>query len=221
MKDMEELSKNDIKHLEELSENDIKQELSENDIKQELSDNDISGFLFVFAFIDLNNHIYDLFSFDSAQENLPPPLDSKSKQPPPLFDGTTRLYTSYSCPFAQRVWITRNYKGLQDKIKLVPLKIQDRPAWYKEKDLAKREFAEELFIHIDTFTKDVYTSFNGDPRKEAGPAFDYLEKALHKFDYGPFFLGQFSLELHKIDAYKPTKTDPKQLVELFKNRFLV
>ncbi|XP_022742472.1 glutathione S-transferase L3 [Durio zibethinus] len=64
-------------------------------------------------------------------EFLPPPLDATAEQPP-LFDGTTRLYTSYSCPFAQRVWITRNYKGLQDKIKLVPLNLQNRPAWYKE-----------------------------------------------------------------------------------------
>ncbi|KAK3012951.1 hypothetical protein RJ639_008988, partial [Escallonia herrerae] len=65
-------------------------------------------------------------------EVLPPSLDSTS-QPPPLFDGTTRLYINYQCPFAQRVWITRNYKGLQDKIKLVPIDLQNRPAWYKEK----------------------------------------------------------------------------------------
>ncbi|KAM7264542.1 hypothetical protein ACFE04_002225 [Oxalis oulophora] len=63
--------------------------------------------------------------------SLPPALDSKSEQPP-LFDGTTRLYTSYTCPFAQRVWITRNFKGLQDQIKLVGLNLQDRPAWYHE-----------------------------------------------------------------------------------------
>ncbi|KAK4834692.1 hypothetical protein QYF36_026938 [Acer negundo] len=230
----------------------------------------------------------------AVQENLPPSLDSKADQPP-LFDGTTRLYTCYTCPFAQRVWITRNYKGLQDKIKLVPLILQDRPAWYKEKvypgnkvpalehngkiigesldlikyvdsnfegtsllpnDPAKKEFAEELFTYTDTFTRDVFTSFKGDPIKEAGPAFDYLEKALHKFDDGPFFLGQFSLvdiayipfverfqiflseafkyditagrpklaawieELNKIDAYKQTKTDPKELVEFYKGRFL-
>ncbi|KAK0585740.1 hypothetical protein LWI29_033369 [Acer saccharum] len=230
----------------------------------------------------------------AVQENLPPSLDSKADQPP-LFDGTTRLYTCYTCPFAQRVWITRNYKGLQDKIKLVPLNLQDRPAWYKEKvypgnkvpalehngkiigesldlikyvdsnfegtsllpnDPAKREFAEELFTYTDTFTRNVFTSFKGDPIKEAGPAFDYLEKALHKFDDGPFFLGQFSLldiayipfverfqiflseafkyditagrpklvawieELNKIDAYKQTKTDPKELVEFYKSRFM-
>lgn len=89
-----------------------------------------------------------------------------------------RLYIFYECPFAQRTWITRNYKvwdicsieleigmmklkkdmyiwhpnsnwgvwkyymfhvtyfleqGLEDTIKLVPLSIQDRPAWFKEK----------------------------------------------------------------------------------------
>ncbi|XP_058746846.1 glutathione S-transferase L3-like [Vicia villosa] len=67
-----------------------------------------------------------------AQPIRPPPLSSTSEQPP-LFDGTTRLYTSYICPFAQRVWIARNYKGLQDKIQLVPFDLQNRPAWYKEK----------------------------------------------------------------------------------------
>ncbi|XP_022633671.1 glutathione S-transferase L3 isoform X3 [Vigna radiata var. radiata] len=67
-----------------------------------------------------------------AQGVRPPPLTSTSDQPP-LFDGTTRLYTSYGCPYAQRVWITRNYKGLQEKIHLVPINLQDRPAWYKEK----------------------------------------------------------------------------------------
>ncbi|XP_058199668.1 protein IN2-1 homolog B-like isoform X2 [Rhododendron vialii] len=62
-------------------------------------------------------------------EVLPPVLDSSS-EPPPLFDGTTRLYTSYICPYAQRVWIARNSK---EKIKLVPIDLEDRPSWYKEK----------------------------------------------------------------------------------------
>ncbi|XVE76265.1 hypothetical protein DITRI_Ditri12bG0158100 [Diplodiscus trichospermus] len=163
-------------------------------------------------------------------ELLPPPLDSSSEQPP-LFDGTTRLYTSYVCPFAQRVWITRNYKGLQDKIKLVPLNLQDRPAWYKENvnpsnkvpalehngkvigesidlikyvdsnfegpslipdDPEKKKFFEELLSYVDKFIGTVFTSFKGDPTKEVGSAFDYLENALKKFD-GPFLLGQFSL----------------------------
>lgn len=68
----------------------------------------------------------------NSQEVLPPALDSTS-EPPPIFDGTTRLYISYSCPYAQRVWITRNCKGLQEQIKLVPIDLQNRPAWYKEK----------------------------------------------------------------------------------------
>ncbi|XP_010037902.2 LOW QUALITY PROTEIN: glutathione S-transferase L3 [Eucalyptus grandis] len=67
-----------------------------------------------------------------AGETLPPPLDSTSN-PPSLFDGTTRLYITYRSPFAQRAWITRNCKGLQDEIKLVPLSLTDKPAWYREK----------------------------------------------------------------------------------------
>ncbi|KAJ9184213.1 hypothetical protein P3X46_003961 [Hevea brasiliensis] len=153
----------------------------------------------------------------SVPEKLPPVLDPTAEQPP-LFDGTIRLYVAYICPYAQRVWIIRNNKGLQDKIKLIPLNLQSRPAWYEEKvyppisldlinyldsnfegqsllpdDPAKREFAEELLAYSDTFNKIVFTSFKGDPAKEAGPAFDYLENALHKFDDGPFLLGQFSL----------------------------
>ncbi|XP_004493930.1 glutathione S-transferase L3 [Cicer arietinum] len=160
----------------------------------------------------------------------PPPLTSNS-DPPPIFDGDTRLYISYVCPFAQRAWITRNYKGLEDKIKLVPIDLLNRPAWYKEKlypenkvpslehngkvlgesldlinyidanfegpslvtsDPAKKEFGDQLISHVDTFTKDLYSSLKGDPIKDASPAFDYLENALSKFDDGPFFLGQFS-----------------------------
>ncbi|OEL32811.1 Protein IN2-1, partial [Dichanthelium oligosanthes] len=68
----------------------------------------------------------------SLKETLPPALGSAS-QPPPVFDGTTRLYICYFCPFAQRAWVTRNFKGLRDKIKLVAIDLQDKPAWYKEK----------------------------------------------------------------------------------------
>ncbi|XP_058003536.1 glutathione S-transferase L3 isoform X1 [Hevea brasiliensis] len=231
----------------------------------------------------------------SVPEKWPPVLEPTAEQPQ-LFDGTIRLYTAYICPFAQRVWITRNYKGLQDKIKLIPLNLQSRPDWYGEKvcptnkvptlehkgkiigesldlikyldsnfegqsllpdDHAKKEFAEELFAYTDTFNKIVYTSLKGDPAKEAGPAFDYLENALHKFDDGPFLLCQFSLvdiayipfverfhvflsevfkyditagrpklaawieEINDIEAYKQTKLDPKEHVELFKKRFQV
>ncbi|XP_055960188.1 protein IN2-1 homolog B-like isoform X2 [Mercurialis annua] len=67
-----------------------------------------------------------------VQEVLPPSLTSTS-DPPPIFDGTTRLYISYICPYARRAWITRNCKGLQDVIKLVAIDLLDRPAWYKEK----------------------------------------------------------------------------------------
>uniref|UniRef100_A0A0E0KC61 GST N-terminal domain-containing protein n=1 Tax=Oryza punctata TaxID=4537 RepID=A0A0E0KC61_ORYPU len=65
-----------------------------------------------------------------AIEALPPTMPSASEQPP-LYDGETRLFMSYICPYAQRAWIARNYKGLQEKIKLVPIDMNDRPAWYK------------------------------------------------------------------------------------------
>ncbi|XP_028799415.1 protein IN2-1 homolog B-like isoform X1 [Neltuma alba] len=230
----------------------------------------------------------------SVQEALPPALTSTSA-PPDLFDGTTRLYISYTCPYAQRVWITRNCKGLQGKIQLVPIDLHDRPAWYKEKvyppnkvpalehnnevrgesldlmkyidsnfegpsllpdDSAKREFAEDLLSYTGTFYDTIVSSFKEDVNvTEAGTAFDYIETALSKFD-GPFFLGQFSLvdiayapfverfqpflmdvknhditggrprlaawieEMNKIDAYKQTCCDPKELVERYKKRFL-
>ncbi|CAN6307044.1 unnamed protein product [Urochloa humidicola] len=64
-------------------------------------------------------------------EALPPTLTSACEQPS-LHDGTTRLYISYVCPYAQRAWITRNYKGLQEEIKLVPLDLADKPAWYNK-----------------------------------------------------------------------------------------
>jgi len=64
-------------------------------------------------------------------ETLPPTLPSACEQPL-LYDGTTRLYMSYVCPYAQRAWITRNYKGLQEEIKLVPMDMADKPAWYKK-----------------------------------------------------------------------------------------
>ncbi|XP_059666153.1 glutathione S-transferase L3-like [Cornus florida] len=229
-----------------------------------------------------------------VHEFLPPALDSTS-DPPSIFDGTTRLYISYTCPYAQRAWIARNCKGLQDKIKLVPIDLQNRPSWYKEKvyppnkvpslehnnevkgesldlikyidsnfegpslfpdDPAKREFADELFSYTDSFNKAVITSFKTDGISEAGAAFDYIETALSKFDDGPFLLGQFSLvdiayapfierfrpfllevkkydimecrpklaswieEMDKNEAYKQTGRDPKELVEIYKKRFL-
>ncbi|KAA3454074.1 glutathione S-transferase L3-like isoform X1 [Gossypium australe] len=128
-----------------------------------------------------------------VQEDLPPALDSTS-DPPPIFDGTTRLYISYTCPYAQRVWITRNCKGLQDKIKLVPIDLKNRPTWYKEnvyppnkvrphvpalehnnEDPAKKQFADELLSYIDSFYKTVTSSFKG----EGTEAVCKLHQALH------------------------------------------
>jgi len=67
----------------------------------------------------------------AALYSIPPALTSKS-EPPPLFDGTTRLYICVKCPYAQRAWSARNIKGLS-QIQIVPIDLQDRPVWYKEK----------------------------------------------------------------------------------------
>ncbi|KAL2227795.1 UNVERIFIED_CONTAM: Glutathione S-transferase L1 [Sesamum indicum] len=80
----------------------------------------------------LHNRVVSAMASGSVKETLPPALDSSS-DPPAIFDGTPKLYISYSCPYAQRVWITRNCKGLQETIKLVPIDLKNRPAWYKEK----------------------------------------------------------------------------------------
>ncbi|KAL2895459.1 Protein IN2-1-like protein B [Bienertia sinuspersici] len=190
-------------------------------------------------------------------ENLPPVLDSTSKQPP-LFDGTTRLYTSYACPYAQRAWIALNYKGLQDKIQLVPISLTDKPTWYKDvyppakvpalehnnqitgesldlleyfdthfegpklfpDDPSKKKFAEEMLAYVGTFAGAVVSHLKGGPDSEMIAAFDKMEDALSKFDDGPFFLGQFSAEINKIDAYKQSKWDINELTEGFKKRIL-
>ncbi|XP_048232021.1 protein IN2-1 homolog B isoform X2 [Ricinus communis] len=150
-----------------------------------------------------------------VKEVLPPALTSTS-DPPPVFDGTTRLYISYTCPYAQRVWITRNCKGLQDLIKLVPIDLQDRPAWYKEKvyppnkDPAKKDLAEELIAYIDSFNKALVSLFKGEAN-EAGAVLDFIETSLTKFDDGPLFLGQFSLVdiayAPFIDRFQPALLD--------------
>ncbi|KAL2899340.1 Glutathione S-transferase L3 [Bienertia sinuspersici] len=58
------------------------------------------------------------------EEVLPPFLSSNS-DPPALFDGTTRCYT----------WPTTALMptGLHAKIQLIPIELNDKPAWYKEK----------------------------------------------------------------------------------------
>ncbi|CAA2962944.1 glutathione S-transferase L3-like [Olea europaea subsp. europaea] len=92
----------------------------------------------IFAVIELSDiafavdSIPAVFCVINVEEVLPPVLDSTSESPP-LFDGTTRLYLNYECPFCQRVWIVRNYKGLHDKIKLIAIHLRNKPGWYKEK----------------------------------------------------------------------------------------
>lgn len=109
-----------------------------------------------------------------VKEELPPALDSSS-DPPAIFDGTPKLYISYACPYAQRVWIARNYKGLQEKIKLVPIDLQNRPAWYKEKvyppnKVPSLEHNNEVKGESLDLLKYVETNFEGPPLLPNDPA---------------------------------------------------
>ncbi|KAJ4753969.1 Glutathione S-transferase [Rhynchospora pubera] len=112
-----------------------------------------------------------------VKEVLPPVLTSSSP-PPSIFDGTTRLYVAYICPYAQRTWIARNYKGLQDKIKLVAIDLGDRPTWYKEKVYPENKVPSlehnngvkgeslDLIKYIDTHFEGA-SLFPEDPAKQA------------------------------------------------------
>ncbi|XP_048326990.2 protein IN2-1 homolog B isoform X3 [Ziziphus jujuba] len=210
-------------------------------------------------------HFTTMATTGSNQEVLPPAFTSTS-DPPPVFDGNTRLYISYQCPYAQRVWITRNVKvpSLEhnnkvigeslDLIKYIDSQFKG-PSLFPD-DPARIEFAEELLSQSGSVHKSVTSSFKGEV-EESGAAFDYIETALSKFEDGPFFLGQFSLvdiayapfieryqlflldvkkyditegrpklkawieEINKIEGYRQTRNDPKELVESYKKRFLV
>ncbi|KAK9985414.1 hypothetical protein SO802_030365 [Lithocarpus litseifolius] len=152
----------------------------------------------------------------TLNDHRPAVLDAIS-EPPPLFDGTTRLYITYTCPHAQRVWILRNYKvpSLEHNGKVIGesldlLKYVDSnfegPTFHLN-DPAKKEFVEELTIYSDTFIKILFASFKGDTVKEAGPCFDYLENALHKFNDGPFLLGH---EFNMVDIVYITFVEKSQ-----------
>ncbi|KAL2323308.1 hypothetical protein Fmac_027687 [Flemingia macrophylla] len=138
-----------------------------------------------------------------VQAVRPPPLTSTS-DPPPLFDGTTRLYISYPCPYAQRVWITRNYKGLQDKIKLIAIDLEDRPAWYKEKVYPENKVpslehnGKVLGESIDLI-KYVDANFEGTPLVPRDPA---------KQEFGEELISH--VDTFNKDVFTSLKGDPVQ-----------
>jgi len=117
---------------------------------------------------------------------IPPVLNSKS-EPPTLFDGTTRLYISVICPYAQRVWIARNIKGLS-QIKLVSIDLQDRPAWYKEK--------------VYPPNKVPAIEHNGKVTGESLDLLEYLENNLKDLNSFPRILRKKRLQMSrkKVDA---------------------
>ncbi|CAK9319460.1 unnamed protein product, partial [Citrullus colocynthis] len=61
------------------------------------------------SFLPLCHLLFRVSAILSVEEVLPLSLDATAEQPP-LFNGTTRLYTAYICPYAQCVWITQYYK---------------------------------------------------------------------------------------------------------------
>ncbi|KAI6698178.1 hypothetical protein NL676_018297 [Syzygium grande] len=134
-------------------------------------------------------------------QSLPPPLNSSAEQPP-LFDGTIKLYTCYTCPFAQRVWITRNYKvsplPLVNFIFCIRFCFQSFGPFFLGQfsgvDIAYIPFVERFQIFLSEVWK--YDITAGRPKLAA-----WIE------------------EMNKIDAYKQTKTNPIELVEYYKKRF--
>ncbi|GKA88955.1 geranylgeranyl transferase type-2 subunit beta [Tanacetum coccineum] len=127
----------------------------------------------------------------SVKEVLPQVLDSTSPQPT-LFDGTTRLYTNLQCPYAQRVWITRNYKGKRNlksptkRAELLALSGKEVGVGIG-KILPKREFAEELLF---TYTGNTFNKNSASLSVRRDDTFE--EGSLQKFE-GPFFLGEISM----------------------------
>ncbi|EOA22081.1 hypothetical protein CARUB_v10002624mg, partial [Capsella rubella] len=117
----------------------------------------------------------------------------------------------YVCPFAQRVWITRNFK----------------PAWYKEMVYSEKKvhvvvhkgkiIGESLGLikYLANTFRVTFSLPRGDPSKETSPVLDYLENALYKVDGGCS-----SLERNKIDGYAQTKINPNEIVEIFEKKFM-
>ncbi|KAK4833808.1 hypothetical protein QYF36_011717 [Acer negundo] len=96
-------------------------------------------------------------------------------------------------------------------------------------DPAKREFAEDLYTYIDTYVHFIQRI--SDKRSwSILPTFHLLKDSRFSYHRCGILTSQFTTgkpklaawieELNKIDAYKLTKTDPKRLVESYKNRFL-
>ncbi|GER42536.1 glutathione S-transferase family protein [Striga asiatica] len=140
----------------------------------------------------------------SVKEVFPPALDSFS-DPPAIFDGIPKLYISYSCPYAQRVWITRNCKGLQDTIKLVPIDLKNRPTWYKEKVYPENkvpalEHNNEVKGESLDLIKYIDSNFEGPPLYPSDP--DRIAFAEELFSFtGSFYKRVItSLKDNKIDG---------------------
>ncbi|OAY69979.1 hypothetical protein ACMD2_25278, partial [Ananas comosus] len=93
--------------------------------------------------------------------------------------------------------------------------------------LSLKKGNDEVFIMLVSSLSQFSLSFltvlmvskgsEGEVDDKVAPEWDKIEDALSKFDDGPLFLGQFSLELNKIDAYTQTKRRPQELLAHAKN----
>ncbi|KAF2295867.1 hypothetical protein GH714_034708 [Hevea brasiliensis] len=140
----------------------------------------------------------------SWKEVLSPALTSTS-DPPPIFDGTTRLYISYSCPYAQRVWITRNCK--------VPSMEHDNEVKGESLDLVK--YIDSNFDGPSLFP-DVDIMY--------APFIERFQPALldvRKYDItdGRPNLAAWIEEMNKIEAYNQTRRDSKEMLKPARNAF--
>ncbi|XP_025794550.1 protein IN2-1 homolog B isoform X1 [Panicum hallii] len=160
----------------------------------------------------------------SVKEVLPSPLTSAS-EPPPLFDGTTRLYVAYHCPYAQRAWIARNYKGLQDKIKIVAIDLADRPTWYKEKvypenKVPSLEHNNQVKGESLDLVKYIDSNFEGPSLLPDDPAKKHFAEELLAFT-DAFNKALYSSIVSKEDVSEETGNRIVRVFDLFENVFML
>ncbi|KAG9453779.1 hypothetical protein H6P81_006683 [Aristolochia fimbriata] len=142
-------------------------------------------------------------------EVRPIPLGSSS---PPLgfFNGTSRLYVSYKCPYAQRPWIVRNYKGLRDTIRLVALDLQDRPSWFKDihppNKVPALEHNNQVIGESLDLVKYIDAHFDGPPLLPDDPSKrEYAEELIsYSNTYTKTILGSFASKGNPEDDAGPS-----------------
>ncbi|WMV30077.1 hypothetical protein MTR67_023462 [Solanum verrucosum] len=94
-------------------------------------------------------------------------------------------------------------QDLQDKIKLVPIDLQNMPDWYKEKVYPTNKVDTTCAPFIERFQIFMLEGFNYD------------------ITTGRPKLAKWIEEMNKLDGYKQTKVlEREKMVEYYQNRFL-